>query len=119
MKRVVEFILFFYMLSASLFGSDMDAKMEAIRQAPPQERAAMMNALKREIATMNQTQRNEAIRSLESQRKTQQQSSSQFQNRALTSSKELHQLQGQNQQQAGAQYMKNKTHTQTQMKFSR
>lgn len=108
MRRVKLGVVFFLVLCGALFGSEMDAKMEAIRKAPPQERAAMMNALKREIATMNQARRGEAIRSLASQRKMHRQGAAQ-----------MHQLHGEQQRQAGAQYMKNKTDMQMQMKHQK
>ncbi len=45
-------------------GTSLDAQIEAIKKAPPQERRVLMNRLKMELANMNRQQRMEAIRRL-------------------------------------------------------
>lgn len=59
-----KFLLILVLLFATLFAEDIDRKMQQIREASPQERVKLMNALKREIAAMNRTQRDKAIASL-------------------------------------------------------
>ncbi len=61
MKSLIYIILlfgFFTILSAE---SNIDAQIQKIRNAPPKERVAMMNALKVQLSKMNAQQRNEAI----------------------------------------------------------
>ncbi len=44
--------------------TSLDARIEAIKQAPPQERRLLMNRLKMDLAKMNRQQRMEAIQHL-------------------------------------------------------
>ena len=44
--------------------TNLDAQIEAIKKAPPQERRELMNRLKMELAKMNREQRMEAIQQL-------------------------------------------------------
>lgn len=72
--KVMQTIMFLVMLivlsASSLFAENIDTKMQKIREAPPQERVHLMNALKREIASMNRQQRDETINALRFQAKT-------------------------------------------------
>ena len=60
------------LLSVALLGADgggsaatdIDAQIEQIMQAPPQERRVLMNRFKERLATMNRQERMEAIRQL-------------------------------------------------------
>ena len=45
-------------------GTNLDAQIETIKKAPPQERRILMNRLKMELAKMNREQRMEAIQQL-------------------------------------------------------
>lgn len=58
------FIFFSILLVADEATLSIDAQIEAIKNAPPQKRVEMMNALKRRLATMNQQQRMQAIQQM-------------------------------------------------------
>lgn len=105
MKTVLIFLTLFVITTLHLSAQDIDAQMESIRQASPQERVQLMNELKRQIAQMNQSDRSTAINNLRSsmQKKNMMQESvnrGQFQ-----SSQEMFQKQTENQKQAGNQIM--------------
>lgn len=58
-------IFFLGAVALSLFSNEsLDEQIEAIKNAPPEKRAAMMNNLKLQIAKMNEEQRANVIESM-------------------------------------------------------
>lgn len=54
-------------LLSNVYGDEsVDAQIERIMNAPQQERVELMNQLKTQLATMNEHERSEAIRKLQS-----------------------------------------------------
>jgi len=84
--------LLLLILTLSCFGTDIDKQIEAIRNAPVEERFKLMNAFKKEIIKMHEEQRIRAIGKLKAVTK------SKFGNRAL---KEIKHKQA-NRQQTGS-----------------
>jgi hypothetical protein len=67
--RVINILLYLFIgLSANELS--IDEQITILRDAPPQERYQLMNALKARISTMNSTQRTEAIQKLRQQHNT-------------------------------------------------
>jgi len=117
MKIFLLFFLLFFATLSSLFAEDMDAKMQKIREASPQERVKLMNELKRQIAAMNKEDRDATIRSLQEQMRDKNQIHKNVNQEQFQQSQGIQHEQGRNQQQAGKQYIHN--NGQNQMKFSR
>ena len=63
-KTISVFIMMIFFARIVWGGESIDAQIEAIRKAPPQERFKLMNRLKRQLVQMNQKQRSEAIAKL-------------------------------------------------------
>lgn len=104
MKTGLVLTLFFIMLSP-LFAEDIDMKMQKIREASPKERVKLMNSLKREIAAMNQQERDEAIHKLQLQTKSKKRLHDNINKEQFQQMRETQQSQRRNQQQAAKQYM--------------
>lgn len=109
MKTVLIFLIFFYVSTLSLVAENIDTKMQKIREATPTQRVKLMNELKKEIALMNQDQRNEAISELRLQMSLKTQMKQVVNKEQFQNSKEIFQNQNLNQQQIGIQQIKNKS----------
>lgn len=64
-------ILLLGTLTFSFADESIDAQIQEIKNAPPQERVKLMNKLKTQLANMNAEQRSEAISKLRTQSRTQ------------------------------------------------
>jgi len=117
MKRLLLVLALLLIGSSFVMAEDIDIKMQKIREASPQERVKMMNALKREIATMNKNERDATISALQAQNRSKQQVRQEVNNRVFEQLQEMQQAQGHSQQQATREFMKNRG--KTQMKSSR
>jgi len=58
-------ILFFILLVSLLHATPLDDKIKALKNAPQKERFKLMNAIKKDIATMHQKERLKAIKKLQ------------------------------------------------------
>ena len=108
MKTFLFFIMLILFGTYPLLAEDIDAKMQKIREAPPKERVKLMNALKREIASLNQTQRYEAINALRFQKELKTEATQDIQTGQFQNAQQNMQNQNFNQTQVGSQYMKGK-----------
>lgn len=116
MKTILTFLILF-VLTIHLSAQDIDAQMETIRQASPQQRVQLMNELKRQIAQMNQNDRSAAINNLRASMKEQNKMSEGAQRQQFQNSQEMFQKQQQNQKQTGNQFMQDEG--KKRMKFNR
>jgi len=72
MKLKIVYISVLLLLLQPPLYADIDAKIKAIQNAPVHERFKLMNALKREVAKMQEKERIEAISKLTSKSKNKQ-----------------------------------------------
>jgi len=99
-------ILFMLFNLSPLNAQDLDAEMQKIREASPQERVKLMNQLKRRIANMNQNERNDAIHKLRSQNTNKQHNRENINKGQFRNAHESFNGQSNNQRQAGNGYIK-------------
>jgi hypothetical protein len=64
MNNIIALLLLQGFLGAFAYDSSIDAQIVAMRNASPQKRVEMMNALKRSIVKMNNSDRQRAINAL-------------------------------------------------------
>ena len=112
MKRLLLVLVLLLVGSPFVTAEDIDAKMQKIREASPQERVKLMNALKREIATMNKNERDAAISTLQAKNKSKQQVRQEVNSRVFEQAQEMQQTQSRSQQQGATEFMKNRAKTQ-------
>lgn len=88
----------------------IDAEIEAIKNAPLQERVRLMNQFKQKLSQLNQEERSEAIEKLQIKTQTQTQTRTELQERTqkmqMNNEREISQMNNMNQQQAGQQSIK-------------
>jgi phage-related minor tail protein len=108
MRTFLFFIALLFVSTLPLFGEEMDAKMQKIREASPQERVKLMNELKREIAAMNREQRDEAIKALRLKMNGHKERAQRVQSQQFQNMQKNMQSQNFTQKQTGSQYMKGK-----------
>gem|GEM_PF-5988632 len=111
MKRLLLVTTLLLMGSSFVMAESIDEKMQRIREASPQKRVKLMNALKREIATMNKNERDATISALQTQNRSKQQVRQEVNNRVFEQAQEMQQTQGRSQQQAVTDFMKNRDET--------
>ncbi|SHO80697.1 hypothetical protein MNB_SV-15-300 [hydrothermal vent metagenome] len=58
-------LLFIYISISILYGNSIDDKIKALKNAPTKEKFKLMNAIKKEIASMHQKERFKAIKKLQ------------------------------------------------------
>ncbi len=117
MKTLFIFLTLLILTTLHLNAQDIDAQMEQIRQASPQERVHLMNELKRQIAQMNKSDRTTAINNLRSSSQKKNMMNKGVNRQQFQNSQEMFQKQQQNQKQIGNQLMKSRD--ETKMKFNR
>ena len=117
MKIILMFLTLFAITTLHLSAQDIDAQMETIRQASPQDRVQLMNELKRQIAQMNRSDRSAAISNLRSSMKEENRMNEGAQRQQFQNSQEMFQKQQQNQKQTANQYMQSKE--ESRMKLNR
>ncbi|MEA1983480.1 MAG: hypothetical protein U9N39_08040 [Campylobacterota bacterium] len=105
MKTLLIIINISVFAISSLNGQGIDAQLQMIHEASPQERVKMMNELKRQIVQMNQNERLSAISKLRLELKSEEPRAKDINRAQFQSSKEMLNNQTLNQSQALKQQM--------------
>jgi len=101
--RFVFSIFLFGYFTLSIAEVSIDAQIQEIKQAPPAQRAQLMNELKIRLSNMNQQDRSDAISQMQQQNRVH---AAQADNM-----KQMQSMERRNQREAGTQYIQNQMGT--------
>lgn len=111
MKKITMTLALLGALTMGLAEDSIDVQIESIQTAPAQERVHLINEFKKQLATMNNEDRSQAIEKLQAKTRTQTktQTRTRTQEMQMHNSTEMIRSQNMNQNQTANQYMKSNT----------